>query len=159
VGLAGVFFAGLVALGLLILRLSGITSLGPWGVAALFWAVVSAVGGISVFALGATFNYLVSLFYQRPIHQGLFGKPIFKPSLDYYFGWLGLAALLVGFAVTTLSLVLGVQGWEIARLWLYLLGGAMFLLVGIQLMIYWLLMRVLQELSQRELQLKKDMNG
>ena len=80
IGLGGIAVAMLAALGLLVARLSGVTSLGPWGVAALFWAVVSAVSGISIFALGATFNYLVSLFYQRPINQGLFGKPIFKQA-------------------------------------------------------------------------------
>ena len=158
-GLAGIGFAVLVALGLLAIRFSGITSLGPWGVAALFWAVVSAVGGISIFALGATFNYLVSLFYQQPINQGLFGKPIFKPSLDHYFGWFGMIALGVGLVIAIVSLVLGVSGWEIARLWLYLMGSAMFILVGIQLIIYWLLMRVLEELSQREVKLKKDLGN
>ena len=67
VGLAGVAWAGLVAFSLILARLSGIKSLGPWGVTALFSALVLGVAGISVFALGATFNYLVSLFYQRPI--------------------------------------------------------------------------------------------
>jgi glycosyltransferase involved in cell wall biosynthesis len=149
-GLGGIVFALLVAAGLVIARLSGTTNLGPWGVAALFWALVSAVTGISVFALGATFNYLVSLFYKRPISQGLFGKPIFKPSLDHYFGWIGLFSTIAGAIIALVSLVLGIQGWEIERLWLYLLGSAMFILVGIQLSIYWILMRVLDELSQRD---------
>jgi hypothetical protein len=42
-------------------------------------------------------------------------------------------------------------------LWLYLLGSAMLILVGVQLIIYWVLMRVLEELSQRELLARKDM--
>jgi len=37
-------------------------------------------------------------------------------------------------------------------LWLWLLGSAMFLLTGVQLVIYWILLRVLDELSQRESQ-------
>ena len=49
------------------------------------------------------------------------------------------------------------SGWEIARLWLYLLGSAMLILVGVQLMIYWVLMRVLEELSQRGGMVQKDM--
>jgi hypothetical protein len=49
-----------------------------------------------------------------------------------------------------------VRGWEIARLWLYLLGSAMFILMGVQLILYWILMRVLDELSQREALMKKD---
>jgi hypothetical protein len=156
-GLAGVGLAGLVGLGLLLARLQGVTSLGPWGVAAVYAALVSGITGISVFALGSTFNYLVSLFYSQPIRQGLFGKPLFNPSLDYYFGWIGLVALVVGLGLAAGSLALGLNGWEIARLWLYLLGSALFILVGVQLMIYWLLMRVLEELSQRELLTKKDL--
>jgi glycosyltransferase involved in cell wall biosynthesis len=159
IGLGGIAAAGLVGLGLLLARLSGVTNLGAWGVAAVFWALVSAVGGISIFALGTTFNYLVSLFYQTPIRQGLFGKPIFTPSLDHYFGWIGSIVLLAGVAMGAVSLALGLSGWEIARLWLYLLGSAMLVLVGIQLVVYWILMRVLEELSQRSALAQKDLNG
>jgi glycosyltransferase involved in cell wall biosynthesis len=151
IGLGGIFFSLLVAFGLMVARLSGVTTLGPWGVAALFWALVSGVSGISLFALGATFNYLVSLFYKRPIRQGLFGRPMFSTPLETHFGWVGGVTLLIGLAVSITSLVLGINGWEISRLWLYLIGSAMFILTGIQLVIYWLLMRVLEELSQRDL--------
>jgi len=37
------------------------------------------------------------------------------------------------------------------------MGSAMFILVGIQLIIYWILMRVLEELSQRGEMTRKDM--
>ena len=158
-GLGGVIAAAIVVLGLVITRLSGITSIGPWGVAALFLALVSAVLGTSIFALGATFNYLVSLFYQQPIRQGLFGKPIFKEPLENSFGWIGFASFIAGLILGVASLILGISGWEISRLWLYLLGSAMMLLTGAQLFIYWLLMRVLDELSHRELDIQNDMIG
>lgn len=157
IGFVGVGLAALIGLGLLIARLSGITSLGPWGVTAVFWMLVSAVGGISVFALGTTFNYLVGLFYDQPIRQGLFGKPIFTPSLDTHFGWMGLVGMVIGLILAVISVILGVQGWDIARLWLYLLGSAMFILAGVQLAVYWILMRVLEELSQRKMLTKKDL--
>lgn len=156
-GLGGFGISLLVGLGLGIARLSGVTTLGPWGVAAVFWGVVSGVIGVSLFALGATFNYLVALFYKKPIRQGLFGKPIFQPSLDHHFGWLGGLGLMVGVFLGLFSLVLGVNGWEIARLWLYLLGSAMFMLTGLQLVIYWILMRVLDELNQRDALIKSDL--
>jgi len=159
IGLAGLAFAGLIGSGLVIARLIGITTLGPLGVAAAYAALVAAVGGVSVFALGATFNYLVSLSAGRPIRQGLFGRPIFTPSLDHHFAWLGALALGIGLSLAGVSLVLGLNGWEIARLWLYLLGSAMLLLLGVQLVTYWLLMRVLEELSQRDLRAAQDMNG
>jgi glycosyltransferase involved in cell wall biosynthesis len=159
IGLGGMAIAALVGLGLVIARLSGVTTLGALGVAALYWALISGVAGISIFALGVTFNYLVSLFYKEPIRQGLFGKPIFDPPLETHFGWLGLLGLLAGLALGIISLVLGLNGWEAARLWLYMLGSAMLILVGVQLIIYWVLMHVLQELSQREELARKDLDG
>lgn len=157
VGLAGIGLAGLVLLGLLIARLNGVTTLGPWGVLALFTALVSSIAGLNIFALGVTFNYLVSLFYRKPIRQGLFGKPIFKTPLDQQFGWMGGMSMLVGAIVAVLSLILGMNGWAIDRLWFYLLGSAMLFLAGIQLFIYWLLLRILEELSQREILTRHDM--
>jgi len=156
IGLAGIGIAMLIGLGLIVARLMGITTIGTWGVVALYTALITAVSGVSIFALGATFNYLVTLFYKRPIRQGLFGRPIFNPSIDHYFGWAGLLGLIIGVAISIVSLVLGVQGWGIARLWLYLLGSAMLILVSIQLMIYWILMRALEELSKREEIIQND---
>jgi hypothetical protein len=158
-GLAGIGLAGLVSIGLVVARLNGITALGVWGVAAVFAALVAGVTGISVFALGSTFNYLVSLFYKRPIRQGLFGRPLFNPSIDHQFGWLGLVALVAGVGLAITSIALSINGWEIARLWLYLLGSAMGILVGVQLIIYWLLMRVLEDLSRREALTKQDLGA
>lgn len=158
-GLGGVVVAGLILFGLILVRLSGVTSLGAWGVATLYFALISAVAGISVFALGATFNYLVSLFYKKPIRQGLFGKPVFDPPLESHFGWLGLVGLVGGLILAVVSLVLNVHWGDVTRVWLYLLGSAMMMLVGVQLMIYWLLMRVLEQLSQREDLARKDLVG
>ncbi len=156
-GLTGISVAFLVGLGLVIARSSGVTTLSPWGVFALFSALVLGVAGISVFALGATFNYLVSLFYKLPIRQGLFGKPVFKKPLELQFGWLGGLSMLAGLGIGLASLILSLNGWEISRLWLYLLGSALFSLVGIQLVIYWLLIHVLEELSNRDGLIRADM--
>ena len=156
-GMGGLGAAVLVFLGLVLVRLGGTTSLGPWGVVALFTALISAVAGIDLFALGVTFNYLVGLFYKKTIRQGLFGKPIFKTPLDQQFGWMGILALLAGLTIAAISLALGVSGWEIERLWFYLLSSALIFLVGVQLVIYWLLFRVLDELVQREVLTKLDM--
>ena len=156
-GSIGIGIAGLVFIGLLMARMQGITTLGPWGVVALFLALISSIAGINIFALGITFNYLVALFYKKPIRQGLFGKPVFGIPLDLHFGWMGLFSVLIGLGIGLISLVLGVQGWEIERLWFYLLASALLFLAGVQLFIYWLLLRILEELSQREILTKQDM--
>jgi glycosyltransferase involved in cell wall biosynthesis len=157
IGLSGLGIAGIVTLGLVLERLSGVTSLSSLGVAALFLGMISAVAGINIFALGITFNYLVALFYKKPIKQGLFGKPLFKTPLDQQFGWMGIVATLIGLVIGIVSLALGLQGWQIERLWFYLLGSAMVFLIGIQLVVYWLLLRILEELSQREVLTKQDL--
>jgi hypothetical protein len=158
-GLAGMGVAGLVGLALVAARLQGTTSLGPWGVAALFAALVAGVSGVSLFALGATFNYLVALFRRRPVRMGLFGKPIFEPPLDRQFGWMGLTVGGVGVILAASTLVLGIRGWPIERLWLYWMASALFILVGLQLLISWILMRTLEELSERELRAQTDLSG
>jgi hypothetical protein len=117
-GLIGlVLIAMMMAVGVWIIsqRMQGITTLSPWGVFALFAGMVLGVAGVSLFLLGVMFNYLVAIFYKRPIRQGLFGKPIFHPSLDRHFWWIGLLALFAGAALGVASLALSLQGWRYHR--------------------------------------------
>jgi glycosyltransferase involved in cell wall biosynthesis len=157
-GLVGMAIAAAVFIGLIFARLGGTTELGPWGVVSLFAALVSAVIGISIFSLGITFNYLVSMFYKRPIRQGLFGKPILKTSIDHHFGWFGASVFIVGLITSIVSVSLSLSGWDITRLWFYMLSSAMMMLVGMELVIYWILLRVLDELSSREVQADQDLS-
>lgn len=156
-GLAGVGLALAVAVALITARLQGSTTLEPWQVASLFVGAVAGFSGVSLFALGTTFNYLVSLFYKEPIRQGLFGRPLFKTPLDRHFLWMGSLATVAGLVAGIASLVLGLNGWEVARLWLYLLGSAMSILLGVQLIIYWILLRVLDELSRRDVVIEREL--
>ena len=158
-GLAGVGLAGLVGAWLVALRLQGVTTVGAWGVAAIFAALVLGVGGVSLFGLGATFNYLVALLRKQPVRMGLFGKPIFDPPLDRHFGWLGLTIGGLGVILAAVALVLGLQGWAVERLSLYLVGSSLLILVGLQLGISWVLMRALEELADREIQAQHDLAG
>jgi glycosyltransferase involved in cell wall biosynthesis len=156
-GFGGLGIASIVFLWILYLRSQGVTTLAPWGVAALFLALISTVTGVNLVALGITFNYLVALFYKQPIRQGLFGKPIFKTPLDKQFGWMGLAAIFAGPTIAFVALLIGANSWEIGRLWFYMVCSALIFLVGVQLVVYWLLLRILEELSQRETLTKQDM--
>jgi hypothetical protein len=70
---------------------------------------------------------------------------------------MGIASMVSGLVIGLVSLVLGLQGWEIERIWFYLLGSALVFLIGLQLVIYWLLLRVLEELSRREILTRQDM--
>jgi hypothetical protein len=149
-GLAGVGLAVLVGVSLAVARLQGVTALGPLGTYAVFAALVCGVAGVSIFATGASFNYLVSLFYRRPIRQGLLRTPLFTAPIEKYFLPSGIALLLVGVSASGVSLGLSYSGWPIERLWLYLSASALLALVGLQLTMSWLMMSVLRELSERE---------
>ncbi|MGE5776775.1 MAG: glycosyltransferase family 2 protein, partial [Chloroflexota bacterium] len=156
-GFAGLGIASIVFLWILYLRSQGILTLAPWGVAALFRALISTVTGVNLIALGIAFNYLVALFYKQPIRQGMFGKPIFKSPLDKHFGWMGVTATVAGPAIALVALLVGANSWAIDRLWFYMVCSALVFLVGVQLVVYWLLLRILEELSQREVLTKQDM--
>jgi hypothetical protein len=150
--------AGILALYIIGLRISGVTEFSPWQLYLLFAGVVGALVGISLFALGAMFNYLVTLFHKRPVRQGLFGKPLFDPPLDRHFGWIGLVAVALGICISLVALGLGLGGWGITRLWFYLLISALLILIGIQLLISWILMRTLEELALRETETRRDLD-
>jgi glycosyltransferase involved in cell wall biosynthesis len=148
-GLVGIGAAILVGVALLVYRLQGVTTLGPIGTYAVFAAVVCGAAGTSLFVLGASFNYLVSLFHRRTIRQGLFRSPLFHAPIERVFLPLGGAAILAGLAISLTSLVLSYRGWSIDRLWLYLSGSAMLIMIGIQLASSWLEMSILRDLSER----------
>ena len=150
IGFAGMALSLLILLAIAIMRLQGVSTLGPWGVTAIYVAAVAGFAGFSIFTLGISFNYMVSLFYKEPIRQGLFGRPLLSVPLDRHFWWMGGLALLAGFFLGIASLLLGLNGWDIARIWLYMLASAMLILTGVQLLIYWIQLRVLDELSQRD---------
>jgi hypothetical protein len=159
IGVACVAVAMLIGLALIVMRLQGITELGTWSTLGVFVAQILVVIGVSVFSLGATFNYLVSLFHREQVRQGLFGRPIFDPPLEQRFGWMGLLAVIAGLVTGAISLGFGFAGWPVSRLWLYMLAGAMLILVGVQLMVSWIVMRILEGLNQRDARISADMNG
>src|SRR5579859_4312667 len=150
VGVAALGMSAAIGLGIVALRLQGVTQLGQLGAFSVFAALILGVAGVSIFSLGATFNYLVSLFRGEPVRQGLFGKPLFDRPLDRHFGWLGVIAGAAGVGLAVASVALSIWGaWDVARLWLWLLGSAVLVLIGLQLIVSWTVMRVLEALSLR----------
>lgn len=159
VGFSALAVSGIVGLLLIAARLQGITTLGPWGVFGVFVSLIAAVAGISVFSLGISFNYLVSLLHRNPVRQKNAMEKILGPSPEGRFGWAGLGLGSLGAAMAIFSLILGLRGWEITRLWLWQLGGALLLLVGVQMILFRLLIRVMAALSRRHEGIDGDLNG
>jgi glycosyltransferase involved in cell wall biosynthesis len=146
-GIAAEAVAVLIFIAVVILRLRGIASLDPWGIASVFIMLVASITGISIFCLGIIANYMVGLFNIKYVRPRLFGHQIFKSQIDIHFCWLGILMLLGGVGIGITSLVLGLHGWNIDRTWFYLLGSAMLILIGVQLINYWVILRVLSSLK------------
>jgi hypothetical protein len=130
-------------------RLSGLTQLDAAGVFVVYASLVLAVGGVSTACLGTAFNRLVALFHRAPIRQKGFVSDLFGAAAERRFGWLGASFVGVGVALAAASLVLSLGGWEITRLWFWLLGSALVFLVGLHLVLFWGLLQVLSTLEAR----------
>ena len=161
VRILGLIGLGLVCLGVLVsllaLALGGTAK--PDGLFAyLFAGLVLASAGVNIFAIGAAFNYIVSLFHKRRIRQGLMGQPLFSAPLESNFGWLGLVSIVGGVSIYGLAIW---QNWTSAASpapWFTPAVSAIMVLTGIQLLTSWLLIVVLAELSKRDTRTEQDLN-
>lgn len=159
VGIICMAIAMLIGIGLIYYRSSGVVDISAGGAYALFSALVLGVAGISVLVLGMSFNYFVALFHKSPVRQGFFGKPVSKKGIAYHFGWVGASSFVVGAALALFGLVMGMTGWPVSRLWIYFLISASTSLVGVQLMIAWIQIQVLDTLRIRDDLVAEDMRG
>ncbi|MCB9139498.1 MAG: glycosyltransferase family 2 protein [Caldilineaceae bacterium] len=148
--------AALIALVITLLRMQGVNSLDAFGAFSIFAGLVFAVAGISVLALGISFNYFVALFHKSTVRQGLFGRPII-PRVERQFGWIGLISSILGIIIGLAALAFGLGGTAVSRIWFYYLISAGLTLVGIQLIIAWVQIQVLETLSLREELIWEDM--
>jgi hypothetical protein len=89
----------------------------------------------------------------------VFGRPLFRRPLETHFGWAGMAIGAVGGALAAASLALGLRGWPLDRLWLGLVASALLLLVGLQLVVSWVVIRTLEQLAERDVRVQADLEG
>src|SRR4030095_1403683 len=101
--------------------------------------------------------YIIAIFTHRPVRRGMFGRVLFDPPLDYSFARIGVVAALLGGIVSVSALVLYAQGRALNELWLWLLFGALLIVVGAQFGIAFIVIRVLDELAQREATAQRDL--
>lgn len=152
-GLAG--FA-LIALGALV----ALTAVGaPAEFPRWFAALVLTVAGVNLFSIGTLFNYIVSLFHQREIRQGLFGRPLLRKPLERHFGWMGLSAMLAG---AIIYVVASINDWTAPTSpapWFAPAVSSLLVLTGMQLMASWFLGRVLADLTTRNVKAQRDLKG
>ncbi|MGQ9889346.1 MAG: glycosyltransferase family 2 protein [Aggregatilineales bacterium] len=122
----------------------------------LFLAMTLAIVAVNLFSTGTVFNYIVSLFHHRPIRQGLFGRPVFRQPLEQRFGAIGTILFVFGAALFGAAVLLPSAG---EPAWFLLVPSAMFMMTGIQLGMSWLLVKMLTELSKRNLRAAADLSA
>ncbi len=112
--------------------------------------LVLGVAGVSIYSLGITSSLLVSLFHEEPIHRSA-ERVAWIRTVESHFGAIGICSMLLGATLAAISVVSGnAYHWEMARVWLWLFGSALFVLVGLQFVISWVITRVLEKLAERE---------
>jgi glycosyltransferase involved in cell wall biosynthesis len=156
----GLVLGGLAALlaALLVIDLAvGGTLLGGNAPFAAFLMLVLGVLGASIFSFGVMFSYLIAIFTHKPVRRGMFGRIIFDPPLDYYFGRIGGLAAVGGIVISGIALGLLAAQWSFAQLWVWLVLGALLIVVGAQLGMSYLVIRVLDELARREASAQRDL--
>jgi hypothetical protein len=124
---------------------------------AAFLMLVTGVIGASIFSFGVMFSYLIAIFTRKPVRRGMFGRILFDPPLDYYFGWIGGLAVLGGILISGIALGLLAAQWSLAQLWVWLTLGVLLLVVGAQLGMSFLVIRVLDELALRDANTQRDL--
>ncbi|HXF70779.1 MAG TPA: glycosyltransferase family 2 protein [Thermoflexus sp.] len=150
-------------LGVLGLALGGSAILWPgpggWPFPRLFAAVVLAALGLHLFAIGTLFNYIVSLFYKRPIRQGLFGRPLFRRPLEQRFLPMGALSIAIGLALYGWAALAGLTSPPFPAPWFVPAVSALAVVMGVDLLTAGILVRALTELSQRELRIRRDLEA
>jgi len=129
-----------------------------WSFPMLFGALVLAVAGVTLYTTGTTFSYVVALFHRRPIRQGLFGRRGNGRRIEKHYWWLGLLAIVGGFATYVAAVLFDLTNPAMAASWFAPVVSALLVLTGVQLVSAWSLARVLAELSRREVEAEADLN-
>jgi len=142
-----------------VMRLQGVTTLGASGAVSVFLMLVLGVSGVSIYSLGITSKFLVSLFHRRPMREGLIGNSPLEKSLERQFGIFGVCAMGFGIVLALISATVGSSRWDMARLWFWFLGSALFILVGLQLLISWIVARVMESLAVRDDAIASEMRS
>jgi glycosyltransferase involved in cell wall biosynthesis len=123
--------------------------------ALIFVAMTFLIVAVNLFSIGTVFNYIVSMFHRRPVRQGLFGRPMFRKPLEQRFGSLGGLLILLGLVLFIAAILAN----SVEPAWPLLVLSAMFVMTGIQLMTSWMLVKVLDQLIQRDLRVASDLGS
>ena len=117
----------------------------------LFTIMVLWVTGINVVTFGVFSNHVLQLWHgTKPNEAGLLARFLLSPRLIRRSGFLGAALMIVAPVLNYRTIYEYVTTGEIYVHWVYVLTGATFFLVGLQISMGCVLIGILEELKERE---------
>jgi glycosyltransferase involved in cell wall biosynthesis len=125
-------------------------SLQEWFIYRFFAVLLCAVAGVSVLSFGLAINAAIYLFDPRPIRQGVLARPMLNSPPVRALATVGLSSILLGAFLYIPAVLEYLSTLTITRHWSYLSVGTTLVLVGIQLSLSSVLIRVLTALRERE---------
>jgi len=125
-------------------------SLEEWFIYRFFVVLLCSVAGITVLSFGLAINAAIYLFDPRPIRQGVRVRPTRSSPPVRAIGVAGVAIALLGGALYVPATLEYLTTLTITRHWSYLAVGTTLVLVGGQLVLSSILIRVLIALRDRE---------
>ena len=153
--------------GLLIIGLGLLLSIGPVSyyiavrrvedieIYRLFTIMVLFVTGINVISFGAFSNYVLSIIHRKELNsKSIWGRYLFNRSVIKRFDIIGLALIIGSIILNHETIYQYVTTRKIYVHWSYILTGATFFLVGVQLVMASFLIKVLEELDKRSYYLR-----
>lgn len=121
-----------------------------WEIYRLFTIMVLFVTGINVITFGAFSNYILSLIHQRDFSaSSVLGRLLLRPPIIRKFAWIGWACLVSAVLLNYRTIFEYISTGKIFIHWSYILTGATLFLVGAQLLMASFLIKVLDELAER----------
>jgi hypothetical protein len=153
-------FFGLI--GLAMITLGGYLSIDPvlyylkvrrveeWEIYRLFTIMVLLVTGINVITFGAFSNYILFLIHRKDFYaSSLLGRYLLRPEVVRKFAWIGGTCVISAVVLNNRTIFEYVTTGKIFIHWSYILTGATLFLVGAQLLMFGFLIKVLDELAER----------
>ncbi len=116
----------------------------------LFTIMVLFVTGMNVISFGAFSNYVLSIVHHKELNsKSILGRYLLNRSVVKRFDVIGLALIIASIVLNHETIYQYATTKEIYVHWSYILTGATFFLVGVQLVMASFLIKVLGELDDR----------
>ncbi len=150
-GLLGIFLIALsIALGIGPLAYYvQVQRIEDWAIYRLVTVIVLAVSGVNIIFFGAVSNIVMAaIFRMPPFRNSLLGRILLRPFVIRHLWILGLLLMIAAAALNHEGLYTFLTTGEVYIHWSYTLTGSLLFLLGLSLILWGTLVRVLEQVRQ-----------